>query len=124
MATRPGPHGPRYGHPARHRSVVPGRRGLRRVLRLVGQRPVGPEDERAEQRVTAREVAVQRRGGHLQVAGDGAQGEGRSALTGQMGPGHGEDLAGDLVLDPIPSGAWRRHAISVAVPEREHKYLT
>ena len=91
---------------------------------LVGQRPVGPEDERAEEGVTPVEVAVEGRGGHLELAGDGAQREGCRTLPGQMGLGHGEDLAGDLVLDPLPGGAWRRHAVSLAVPEREHKYLT
>ncbi len=79
---------------------------IRRPLRLGGQRLVGGEDQRCQQRVPSVEVAVQRRGGHPQVTGDGAQGESGGTVTGDVRAGHGQDLRRHLLPDPLPGRAW------------------
>ena len=107
----PATQGARDGQPvlglAGRPPLLVGPRLVRRPLGLGGQRLVGGQDERAQQGVAAVEVPVQRRRGHSQVAGDGAQGEGRRTVTGEVGRGHGQDLRGHLLPDPLPGRARR-----------------
>ena len=57
---------------------------------------VGVDDQRGQQLVAAREVAVDRRGGHVHLAGDGAQRERGGSDLGELLAGDGLDLAGEL----------------------------
>ena len=58
------------------------------------------DDQRGEQVVAAREVAVDGRRHHADLAGDGAQRERGRALLGELAAGGGEDLLGELGPDP------------------------
>ena len=72
----------------------------------LGQGFVGGKDEGAQQGVAPVEVPVEGGGGHAQVTGDGAQGEGGGSVPGQVISGHGEDFPGHLLSDPLPGGTW------------------
>ena len=106
----PEPHGAGHRQPALGPRLPPSRPPAppgRPPARPLGQGLVGGEDEGAEEGVTAVEVAVQGRGRHAQVTGDGAQRQGGCAVAGQMRAGHGQDLARHLLPDPGAGGARR-----------------
>ena len=68
------------------------------------ERVVGGDDKPGQQLITARHVAVHRRGRHPELAGDGTQAEPGGPVGRQMPPGGGEDLAGDLGAGPLAGG--------------------
>ncbi len=65
--------------PGRHVVV---RGGVHGCLHGLADGVVGLDDERREEVVATREVAVQRRGGHLELPGDASQRERRSPVRG------------------------------------------
>ena len=97
---------PRIGVAARPPPVSgaarPSLRPPRRPPRPRRQRVVGVDDEGRQQVVPAREVPVQGRRDHAQLAGDGAQRQPLRARRGQLPPRLVLDLAGDLGPRPLP----------------------
>ena len=71
---------------------------------------VGVDDQRREQLVPARVVAVQRRGDHAQLPGHRAQRELLRAPGRDLPPGLLLDLAGELSPGPLPRVLRRPHA--------------
>ena len=94
---------------------------VERLSAARADRVVGVDDERGEQVVAAREVAVHRRGHHADLAGDGPQRQGRRALLGQVAAGDGLDLLGELGPGPVPGGAGAvgRRGHGRSVPDSE-----
>ena len=112
VGDRPRAHGAGEVEPSRGdvRPAVGGRpfgRHTDRVVRL--------DDQRGEQLVTAGEVAVDRRGSHLQLTGDRPQRQRRGPLFGEVPSGDLEDAGGQLDPSALAGGAGggclrRRHA--------------
>ena len=75
-----------------------------RLFRGVADRVVGVDDERGEEVVAAREVAVHGRRDHAHLAGHGPEREGRRPLLGQVAAGDLLDLLGELGAGPVPGG--------------------
>ena len=59
-----------------------------------------------EEGVAPVEIAVEGRGCHLEVPGDGAQGQGGRALPGDMPAGHGQDLRRHLLRTRSRACPW------------------
>ena len=121
----PAADGSAHGQPPRPRSAA---RRLGLPICLLGERShrvVGIDDERGQQGVPARVVAVERRRRHAQLAGDGAQRQRCRSAVGQVLPGHRLDHLLELGPGPLASVLDGGHAAESASgestgPGREH----
>src|SRR5882757_1494674 len=89
MGQCPAPYGAADGYPALDGVLAPG--PVEGLLRVLTEGVVRVDDEGGQQVVPAGEVAVERRGDHAELTGDGPQGQSRGAF--------GQELAARLLLD-------------------------
>jgi hypothetical protein len=79
------------------------------ALGRVAEGVVGVDDEGGQQVVATREVAVDRRGDHAEVARHGAQRQGRRADFAELAAGRVLDLGDELGAGSFAGGEGRSH---------------